>query len=331
MKSNYGFFVIAALILGLIIYFIFAAPNFALFFESGIDRATSGAVAAANASSSKSGFFNFGIYKRETGSIASFGPAPRSPYYEKNYGALSGGTIISSGGNASENIIPPEGFTREQLSPYYGQVVIAGVSHSSIYAPYSRASIAAKSGDQINISGWRIQNKWDSLPPIPQAIADFQPFGSSARSDIILTAGQTVNLYSGRSANGLDFRLNKCTGYLNNYYNFEPDLPNACPALDKSGSRLFSSACQDFARSIYGCRVPTANELNRFAGANDGACHAFLESINYGGCYQEHRADSGFFSNEWRIWLNRNFDFDRRHDRLLLFDENNLLVDEYSY
>ncbi|MDP1706462.1 MAG: hypothetical protein Q8L36_01455 [bacterium] len=333
MKKGFGF-IILILILGLILYFIFASPNFTAFLKSSPNASSSDNVVVNGTSG-----ISFGLKSPTQNNAPRLGPTPHSPYYEKKYGSISGGRIISNIGtntgstnNNPINVInPPEGFAQNELSPYYGKITIAAINFSSIYSPYNRVAIASKTNDLINVSGWRIQNKWGSLPNIPQAIADYQPFGINAKTDIIIKAGETVNMYSNRSASNQNFRLNKCTGYFNNYYNFQPVLPKSCPALDKGDSYLFSSSCQNFVRSISGCRVPTANELNRFSLPGDNLCHAFLDKINYGGCYQEHSTDANFFSKEWRVWLGQNFDFDRRNDRLFLFDENNLLVDEYVY
>lgn len=330
MKKGFGF-IILILILGLILYFIFASPNFTAFLSSPKSSST---IVSGTSS------ISFGLKSKIKNEVVQSGRTVHSPYYEKNYGAVDGGRTISSlgtntgypTGSGSVKIINlPEGFTQEQISPFYGKITISAISFSSVYSPYNRVAIASKTNDLINVSGWRIQNKWGSLPNIPQAIADYKPFGVNTKSDIIIKNGETVNIYSNRSANNENFRLNKCTGYLNNYYNFQPVLPKSCPALDKSESYLFSSSCQNFVRSISGCRVPTANELNHFSLPGDNLCRAFLDKVNYGGCYQENSADANFFSKEWRVWLGQNFDFDRRHDRLFLFDENNLLVDEYTY
>jgi len=334
MKSNYAFFVVIILVFGLIIYFMFASPGLTEFFKAKLNSTSS--LAGGNASSSS--FFSFGVQSPIRQSLPNLGPGPRSPYYEKNYGALSNGRIFSNsaqssnnqGGNASQ-ITPPDGFTREQISPYYGKIAISSISFPSLYSPYSRIAVTSRTNDRINVSGWLIQSKWTTLPEIPMAIDDYQAIGANFKNNIVLKANETVNIYSNRSPVGQNFRLNKCTGYLNNYYNFQPALPKSCPALDKGESYLFSSACQNFVRSISGCRVPTANEINRFSAPGDSLCRAFLDKINYGGCYQENRSDPDFFGREWRVWLGQNFDFDRRHDRLFLFDENNLLVDEYSY
>jgi hypothetical protein len=226
---------------------------------------------------------------------------------------------------------PPSGFTVDQLSPYYGSVRISsflrswfgGTYEVDLYADYS-----AKSG--IDITNWRVRGNSGEIM-IPQAVKKYPPYGFPLDADIVVVAGEYVKLFNGSSPIARNLGLNKCIGYMNNIYTFTPSLPNSCPAIDRSEVSTFTGRCQSFIFSLYGCRQPTANELNLFTGYNDEACHTYLERINYRGCYERHAGDSDFFSREWWIWTGGTFPFDRDHDRLLLFDRNGLLVNEYTY
>ncbi len=69
---------------------------------------------------------------------------------------------------------------------------------------------------------------------------------------------------------------------------------------------------------------------------SDTQCYDVLSTINYQGCYEKNHAGKNFLSNEWWIWLGKYSQpqvniFDPLHDRVLLFDANGKLVDEYIY
>lgn len=231
-------------------------------------------------------------------------------------------------------VTPPQGFTIDELSPYYRKVRI-----TSVYPSYSsrsprifslRANLSGN--DSVKVSGWFLKNNKNNKVIIPQAIHLYNPFSFLGnQSDIVLSANHTVNVYFSKSPFGNNLRLNKCTGYLNNTYEAKPSFPNNCPSVRRSEIVSFPGECQSFILSLRRCEEPTGNELNLFTLPNNLACHDFLGEINYRGCYNNYSSDADFLSREWRVWLNRGFNLDSLHDRVLLFDEKGLLVSEYVY
>ncbi|MDP2598601.1 MAG: hypothetical protein Q8P49_02100, partial [Candidatus Liptonbacteria bacterium] len=126
---------------------------------------------------------------------------------------------------------------------------------------------------------------------------------------------------------GRNLRLNKCIGYLENYNHFDPPLPMNCPYVDRSEVRGFSGACQDYATSLGGCRLPDPNPP---IPSNDDACRYYLDTINYKGCFQKHFSDQDFLGHEWRVWSGGSF-LDERHDHVVLLDKSGLVVDVRDY
>lgn len=233
---------------------------------------------------------------------------------------------------AKPAIVPPSGFTADDLSPYYGQVKFSSVYQGSSYIP-SRFSVRTNYtlSAPIDITGWSVKSNTGNLL-IPGAVSDFNPSSLNQIGDIVLKSGDYVNFYSNFNPIGISFRLNVCTGYLNNTYKFNPPLPKNCPTMYKpSEIATFSGACQNLIKSLGGCSTPSADKINSVPGPNDAECRAVLNRFNYGGCYNYHRNDANFFSNEWDVWIMNQMNFDWSHDRLLLFDRNNLLVDQYIY
>ena len=138
-----------------------------------------------------------------------------------------------------------------------------------------------------------------------------------------------VYIYSSVSAFGRNLRLNKCTGYLENTYDFIPSLPRNCPTIPRSEMYYLKGSCQNYLNSLSSCKVPDPNNT---IVAWDENCRQFVEraNINYKGCFDRYRTDPDFLSKEWWVWIGINI-LDPYHDRVLLLDKNGLLVDIYIY
>lgn len=230
--------------------------------------------------------------------------------------------------------VPPEGFSVNDLSPYYKKASITGFVRPSYSKSLQGKFTIRFSGDKdtsVDVTGWKVKGNRGGETYIPQASEEFNLLGWSPYGNIMLKKDDYVVVYSAKSSIDKNFRLNKCMGYLNNAYAFNPRISSSCPAFDKKQTITFSGACQTFLSRMGGCKEPTASEKNMFSGPNDTACRAFLDTLNYGGCYRAHRSDTDFFSKEWRVWLNAEMLFDPEHDRLILYDKNGKVVNEYIY
>lgn len=231
------------------------------------------------------------------------------------------------------SVTPPSGFTVDEISPYYGAVTISSVrsSYSLQYPRIFSLRAGYSVGEGISISGWRVRNNKNNEIVIPQGVNLYDPLRIQGQSDIVLDSNHTVQVYFSKSPLGRNVRLNKCIGYLNNIYEFNPPFPKSCPSIDRKEIVSFSGECQSLALSLGRCEEPSNKKLSTFFEPSDLACRAFLGKINYRGCYDRYLQDADFLTREWRVWLDKIFLLDPRHDRLLLFDTQGLLVDEYVY
>ncbi len=223
----------------------------------------------------------------------------------------------------------PAGFTAAHLSPYFGKVEITSLRRPTSAGTGGGFTLQADFtlNELLDITNWRIKSNKSELT-IKGGSSDIPPVNLKR---IILRPRTSAVFYTDINSFVKNVELNKCTGYLNNTYNFSPKLPTNCPRPERSDFITFSGECQSFIQSLSSCEQPTSAELNRFTRPSDISCHEFLESLNYGNCVREHSADPDFYSYGWRIWMSEKLPFDPRHDRLLLFDENGLIVDEYIY
>lgn len=254
------------------------------------------------------------------------------PYNAPSLPSVAPLKIISSEAPEIPDHLIPAGFSRGQLSPYFQKVRISS-AYASSYGSYpSQIQLysSLSKEEKVGITGWRIKSNRREII-IPQAVNIYEPSGFAPQEDIILSANNYVNIYSNKSPINRNFRLNKCTGYLENTYDFYPSLPQNCPSIPRSEISHLSGQCQSYILSLWGCKVPDVSFYNSLPGTDEGnLCRQFLQTINFGSCFQKHRFDNDFLFNEWRVWVGENI-LDPQHDKVQLFDKQGLLVDQYTY
>ena len=255
-------------------------------------------------------------------------PTPIAPPFDYGSSPVSPTTISSPGINPSEI---PSGFTAAQLSPYFKEIVIGGAYGSyggfGFGSSYGAVTLYANlsQNETVDVTGWQLKSHTGS-EYVPQAVEVYQPSGFAPAQDIHLGSGQTLYLYS--SPGTINLRLNECIGYLEKDLNTNPQLPLTCPYINQSQISNFTGQCQNYILSIPACTVPDNNSLQ--IPQTDYACQQYLNTMNYGGCFNAHVSDANFLSNQWWAWTGTNI-AGSYHDVIQLFDRSGLLVDQYSY
>jgi len=281
---------------------------------------------------------------KDIGSGSFFEPYnPSSPKIGSNSGSSSssGSDSKTTSSKESEVVeekkpsIPeskiPVGFTIDDLSVYFDKVRISSVSRANTNpSSYSRIALTGTIGkdESIDISGWTIVGNMGRMV-IPQGVEIYSPYSQNFEKDILMKQGQQVNIYSTTSPLGRNILLNTCIGYLNEVFTFVPKLPTNCPRVDYDDITYLSGECQNYIRSLGTCEV--ANNADPTL-VGDSACKDFTDQRSYRGCYDANLSDPGFLRKEWRIWMDDRFmRLDSSHDRLLIYDRNGFIVDEYTY
>ena len=217
------------------------------------------------------------------------------------------------------------------VSPYYKKVEIDKVEYDEEDFKDDYIVLSNESDEVIDVTGWTIQTKNNSLKII-QAVKRLKaPFTSATNINIKLNPDDKLVISTGNSPIGANFLTNKCTGYLDQD-NFNPSLDNDYPYLDDSDYSYLNEYCRDFIDDLNRCELPDYAGNNE-VGSNS-ECTSFLnERLNYNYCYSEYNQDPDFYNNEWRMFLNRtsNDVFSNVSDTVILYDENGLKVDEYFY
>lgn len=103
---------------------------------------------------------------------------------------------------------------------------------------------------------------------------------------------------------GVNFQVNKCSGYLNQFLAFEPPLAppaGGCPEPDLSGLNPAFPAnqeCLAFIATIPACTTPLT-----FPNNLSPNCQNFIkEEFNYNACFDTHQSDPNFLLPEWRVY-----------------------------
>ncbi len=225
----------------------------------------------------------------------------------------------------------PVGFRESDLSSYYSRFSfsVSASSNPSSYPESFRLGFnSLEKGERIDISGWRVQANRGAFI-ISQGAEYFEPVSGGAQSDIIITNPVTVNVYSSSNTIKVNFRSNKCIGYVSKMYNFNPSISGSCPSLNRSDYYYLPGDCQNYISSASGSCEDPAKRIQNYNYISD-ECKSVLNRLNYTGCYDDHKKDNDFLGGDWYVWAGQSI-LDSLHDRVLVFDRASKLVAEYTY
>ena len=224
----------------------------------------------------------------------------------------------------------------ERPSPYSAYVTLeqSGAS-SGLENEYLTLRVSYNAPQKITVTGWRIESSATTIGvSLPQA-AELPFLGNvNNPSTVSLSPGQTAYIITGRAPSGTSFRTNMCTGYFEQFQNFNPPLRLECPSPQDEATRAlatgnYTQGCYDVVRTLGRCTLTFAS-IPVDAGS---ACQSFIQdTLTYNGCINAHKNEPKFYRDEWYLYLNRDQELWRqRSERIRLLDENGRVVDVVSY
>lgn len=148
-------------------------------------------------------------------------------------------------------------------------------------------------------------------------------------ANITLGQGERAVIITGVSPRGINFKLNKCSGYFNQNYSFIPSVPSFCPQIaNLPQARNLKARCIDYLETL-----PTCQRVDPGLESGDFECSEFIaKHASYAGCALDHKNDEDFDKKEWRIYLGKSEEFwGNRHDDIKLFDQSGNLIAELAY
>lgn len=282
----------------------------------------------------------FFVFSGEDGLFGSqSGPLATGPTGDAN---IQNPQPISSGGffNQTTGSTPtPPPSPKPGESPYKGKVYISTVQRWStlpreeyISIRYGSGYFGSNSSDvRLDVTGWKIQSARSS-GSIPRAFNI--PEIDAVEQDIFFSPGGELVVITGMPDYTPNFRENACTAYLRETKSFTPSLSNTCTDESRNRTTLlnrgFTGACIDAIQSVPSCTMARGSFPASVYGAD--CVDYMVEHLSYVGCIADYRDRKDFLKNTWHVSLKRSARlFDPQHDRVKLYDQNNLLVDEFEY
>ncbi len=149
---------------------------------------------------------------------------------------------------------------------------------------------------------------------------------------VYLEPGGVAYVVTGRSPVGYSLRVNKCTGYFEQFQNFTPQLPIECPRPKEEPvpppPNHLPDACLEYIDGMRRCRIePNPPE------ALGEICRRFIrESFSYPRCVAAHKSDPDFYKNEWHLYLSHDLPlWKSTREVITLFDTAGKPVDTVTY
>ena len=248
--------------------------------------------------------------------------------------------INTSGGSSESNTDTKQAETNTVTSEFENKISIkhssTGPKRTSAEDEYITLTASSRNNEKISITGWKLESIVSKKQVIIGGATEvFRSGLVNSEPALKLAPGETVVIATGLSPIGASFKINKCSGYLEQFQDFSPRLLKRCPYPDDEFDDIASSipvtdnVCEDFIDDIRRCEMV----LDAFPLGISSQCTTFVsKTINYTGCVEKHRNDLDFFTKEWRAFLGRNAELWRdKRETIRLTDSNGKIVDTYTY
>ncbi len=225
---------------------------------------------------------------------------------------------------------------KKTRSEYYGMVRIYFINRANnVSQEYVAIHADGNIKTPILVTGWTLKSLiTNQSVSIPKSTYLYFADTVNPEENIYLSPNDTLNLVTGYSPNGASFKVNKCSGYLNQFQTFTPYLGGYCPAprdenLSSIPVNASNIACLDYIQSMPSCRIQTDPLPTNWS----YECTNFIyNKINYPSCIDTHKNDKDFYQSEWRVYLKRNERlWPNYREDLVLLDNNGKIVDELKY
>jgi len=186
----------------------------------------------------------------------------------------------------------------------------------------------------INITGWKLKSAVSGKSAtIGRGV--YLPFSGIINNEenIFLNPGDRAIITTGHSPKGVSFRLNTCTGYFEQYQDFNPTLSKQCPRPGDEdlplGQGGLKDACIDYIERLPSCIAHT----QALPIGTSPECSEYInKNIHYNGCIKIHKNDSDFYKPEWRIFLKRDSElWKEKRETIKLLDFTGKTIDSLSY
>lgn len=230
------------------------------------------------------------------------------------------------------------GSITETASPYAGKVTLSAgqAKNTNPTSEYVTLKTSKSLAGTLTVTGWRIESTATRLGSTIGGAA-YLPISGVVNGDspVALSANNTLYIVTGRPPTGFSFRGNECSGYFEQFQDFSPKIPLACPTpmneLKREAQRGFipDDGCIDYVEKIRTCQLIISGAP---ASVNSGCQHFIYDTLTYNGCVNAHKTDADFYTGTWYVYLGRTQElWKSAHERIRLLDENGKVVASVSY
>lgn len=210
---------------------------------------------------------------------------------------------------------------------------VAGAQASNPQEEYLRIVATPQAEKSVSLEGMTIRGSaLATKAPIPPA-ANLPVLGTpNLKTAVSLPPTGRAIITSGRSPIGTSFRVNICSGYLDQFQAYTPTLRQECPEpLDelKAVGPSTEASCQAFVKTLPRCRAWSGT----FPATISASCKAFVtNNLNYNSCVQRNEKAEAFYKNEWRLFLDKTTElWKNRQEIVKLFDAKGNTIDAITY
>jgi len=225
---------------------------------------------------------------------------------------------------------------KQNTSLFSGKVEIRRSlgSRGDVDEEYIELSANLPIGEKVLISNWSLRSEMTGIE-VKIGEASKLPYTSQINKEypVFISGGDKIIILTGRSPIGVSFQINKCSGYLEQFQDFEPSINKKCPLVEDEdlpvfGPNAFNDECWDFIENISRCETPLTFPLDM-----QYECRNYLtKEVNYNVCISNYKDKSDFYEPEWRIFLDRNNELWKKDREIIqLLDAQGKTVDVYSY
>lgn len=194
---------------------------------------------------------------------------------------------------------------------------------------YIKIKASSENDKPLRVTGMVLEGKQGLDIAIGKGV--YLPYSGQINNqeDIYLKPGEEAYITTGESPIGVSFRLNKCTGYFEQFQDFSPNLSKECPRPEDENLPLnLSDTCLDYLETIPKCEMKISIPYEF-----PPSCQIYIsEKINYATCVEIHKNDPDFYKPEWRIYLGRTEElWKNKRETITLSDQNGAPIDWLSY
>lgn len=215
---------------------------------------------------------------------------------------------------------------------------IGGAKETDVQREYLRIVAESSNKALVNMSGLVIRGTGYGITDygvgvkIPQ-VTKLPILGMPyITNDLEVPADGVAIVSSGKSPIGTSFQVNMCTGYMDQFQTFVPNLRHDCPEplteLENSPARAENS-CRTFVASLPRCQAYGGS----FPSDISADCKAFVTGkLNYNSCVADHNAKNNFYLPEWRVFLGQTTElWKNKNETINLMNKDEEVIDTLVY